>query len=105
MALARNPRMAALMEPTLTALRIDHLERTRKVASGLATERLREIERLRAEKRFEADNIRLRAALSAAIGYMMNAAIDLETGAPKKTALGTINGGIAKAREALAASV
>jgi hypothetical protein len=35
----------------------------------------------------------------------MNAAIDLETGAPKKTALGTINGGIAKAREALAASV
>lgn len=49
-----------------------------------------------------ADEIeRLRAALSAAIGYMVNAAIDLETGAPKKTALATINGGIAKARKAL----
>jgi hypothetical protein len=52
-------------------------------------------------KRLEAENKELRAALSAAIGFMLNAAIDLETGAPKKTALGTINGGIAKAREAL----
>jgi len=42
------------------------------------------------------------AALSGSIGYMMNAAIDLETGAPKKTALATINGGIKMARAALA---
>jgi hypothetical protein len=32
--------------------------------------------------------------LKAARGYMMNAAIDLETGAPKATALRTLNGGI-----------
>lgn len=44
---------------------------------------------------------RLREALSAAMGYMTNAAIDLETGAPKRTALGTINGGIKLAREAM----
>lgn len=40
-------------------------------------------------------------ALSAAHGYMLNAAIDLETGAPKKTALATINGGIAIVKAAL----
>lgn len=49
----------------------------------------------------EAENARLREALSAAIGYMTNAAIDLETGAKKRTALDTINGGIARARPAL----
>lgn len=32
--------------------------------------------------------------LRAACGYMRNAAIDLETGAPKRTALATINGGL-----------
>ncbi len=39
--------------------------------------------------------------LRAAIGYMTNASIDLETGATKKTALATINGGIKRARAAL----
>jgi hypothetical protein len=37
--------------------------------------------------------------MKASLGYMMNAAIDLETGAPKTTALRTINGGIARIRE------
>jgi hypothetical protein len=49
-----------------------------------------------------ADEIaRLRAELSAAIGYMTNAKIDLDTGAPKRTALATIDGGIKRARAAL----
>lgn len=43
----------------------------------------------------------LEEALRAATGYMTNAAIDLDTGAPKKTALATINGGIKLARAAL----
>ena len=37
--------------------------------------------------------------MKAAVGYMLNAAIDLESGAPKSTALRTINGGIARLRE------
>lgn len=37
---------------------------------------------------------RLRAELSAARGYLMNAKIDLETGAPKKTVIATIEGGL-----------
>ena len=44
---------------------------------------------------------RLNAELSAAVGYMTNAAIDLETGAPKRTALQTLNGGLKRARQAL----
>jgi hypothetical protein len=44
---------------------------------------------------------RLRAELSAAIGYMTNAQIDLKTGAPKRTALATIEGGIKRARAAM----
>ena len=40
--------------------------------------------------------------LEAARGYMTNAAIDLETGAPKRTALDTINGGLAMVRKAIA---
>jgi hypothetical protein len=39
--------------------------------------------------------------LKAAHGYMLNAAIDLETGAPKATALRTINGGIERIKGAL----
>lgn len=35
--------------------------------------------------------------LAAALGYMRNAEIDLLTGAPKKTALQTLEGGIARA--------
>jgi hypothetical protein len=45
---------------------------------------------------------RLRAALSAAAGYLTNAAIDLQTGAPKKTALNTIEGGLKIVRAAIA---
>lgn len=44
----------------------------------------------------------LRKSLSAASGYMKNAAIDLATGAPKKTTLMTINGGIRLVEAALA---
>lgn len=44
---------------------------------------------------------RLRAELSAAVGYMTNAAIDLEIGAPKRTALQTLNGGLKRTRQAL----
>lgn len=42
------------------------------------------------------------AELSAAIGYMRNAKIDLETGATKATAIRTIEGGIKRAEAALA---
>jgi hypothetical protein len=44
---------------------------------------------------------RLRGELSAATGYMLNAKIDLETGAPKRTAITTIEGGLRRARAAL----
>lgn len=37
--------------------------------------------------------------LNAAIGYMRNAMIDLEAGAPKATALRTIRGGIKRAED------
>lgn len=47
-------------------------------------------------------NADLIAALKAATGYLMNARIDLETGAPKRTAIQTIEGGIKLIREALA---
>jgi len=41
------------------------------------------------------------AALKAACGYLMNAKIDLETGAPKRTAIRTIDGGLALVRAAI----
>ncbi len=44
----------------------------------------------------------LREALEKASGYMTNAAIDLQTGAPKRTALNTIEGGLKMVRDALA---
>ena len=43
----------------------------------------------------------LREALEKASGYMTNAAIDLQTGAPKRTALNTIEGGLKMVRAAL----
>jgi hypothetical protein len=52
----------------------------------------------------ERENARMRAELSAAVGYMMNARIDLETGCTKATAIKTISGGIDRARAALAGS-
>lgn len=42
------------------------------------------------------------AALNAAAGYLLNAKIDLETGAPKKTAIATIEGGLKVVRAAIA---
>ena len=45
---------------------------------------------------------KLREALEKASGYMTNAAIDLQTGAPKRTALNTIEGGLKMVRDALA---
>jgi hypothetical protein len=44
---------------------------------------------------------RPRGELSAATGYMLNAKIDLETGAPKRTAITTIEGGLRRARDAV----
>lgn len=44
--------------------------------------------------RLRAENERLRSELDAARGYLLNAKIDLETGAPKRTAISTINGGL-----------
>jgi hypothetical protein len=41
-------------------------------------------------------------AASGAVGYLRNAQIDLETGAPKATAIRTIKGGIAKLEKAFA---
>jgi len=46
----------------------------------------------------------LREALVAAKGYLLNTHIDLETGAPKRTAINTLSGGIRLVREALAAT-
>lgn len=49
----------------------------------------------------EQDNKRLREALGKCTGYLLNAKIDIETGAPRKTALATIEGGLNMARAAL----
>ena len=46
----------------------------------------------------------LLAALKAAKGYLLNAKIDLETGAPKRTAINTIDGGLKMVDAALAKS-
>lgn len=43
----------------------------------------------------------LLVALQAASGYLLNAKIDLETGAPKQTAIQTIEGGLKVVRAAL----
>lgn len=43
----------------------------------------------------------LLAALESASGYLLNAKIDLETGAPKRTAIKTIEGGLARVRAAI----
>jgi IS5 family transposase len=43
----------------------------------------------------------MRKALQAASGYLLNAKIDLETGAPRKTATQTIDGGLKVVRAAL----
>lgn len=57
------------------------------------------------EHREAADEIeRLRKALSSAAGYLLNAKIDLETGAPKRTAINTIEGGLCLVEAALKAS-
>jgi len=50
----------------------------------------------------ERANRELREALESARGYLMNAKIDLETGAKKATAIGTIDGGIRTVEAALA---
>lgn len=42
------------------------------------------------------------ASLKACVGYLLNAKIDLETGASKATAIRTIEGGIKQARDVLA---
>lgn len=57
------------------------------------------LERLCREQQAEIE--RLRAGLAAAAGYMENARIDLDTGAPKRTALATLEGGLKHVRAAL----
>lgn len=49
-----------------------------------------------------AEIVSLKTALSAAKGYLMNASIDLQTGASKATAIKTIEGGIRLIDKALA---
>lgn len=56
-----------------------------------------ELTRLRAERD------QLRIALHAASGYLLNAKIDLETGAQKRTAIRTIEGGLKVIEAALPA--
>ena len=41
-------------------------------------------------------------ALQSTLGHLLNAVIDLQSGCPKKTAIATLNGGIAIARAAIA---
>jgi hypothetical protein len=48
------------------------------------------------------ENAELRDALKSAVGYMLNASIDLSTGAKKATAQATIDGGIKRAQAVLA---
>jgi len=55
-----------------------------------------------ADAQFIAAAPELLAELSAAVGYMRNARIDLETGAPKATAIRTLDGGLKRAETALA---
>lgn len=43
-------------------------------------------------------------ALKCAEGYLLNAKIDLETGATKRTALNTIEGGLRMVRDAITAA-
>ena len=73
-----------------------HLDIEREVQKKLIAER---------DKWFN-EAIRLRdgplKALEAACGYLLNAKIDLETGAPRATAIRTIEGGLKMAQEAIA---
>jgi uncharacterized protein YhaN len=48
-----------------------------------------------------AQNEAYRSEISAAIGYMLNAMIDLQTGTKKATTIGTLEGGINRMRTAL----
>lgn len=60
-----------------------------------------EAEVLREAAKALAQRADLLAALSAAQGYMFNAAIDLETSTPKLTALQTLEGGVKLVKEAI----
>lgn len=44
----------------------------------------------------------MKKSLQAAVGYMTNAVIDLQTGTKKQTTINTLNGGIKMAAEAIA---
>lgn len=56
----------------------------------------------RAVTALRAENEKLREALGAAKGYLINAHIDLETGTRKATAIATIEGGVRVIDAALA---
>lgn len=56
----------------------------------------------RAFTALKAENEKLRGVLEKATGYLLNAKIDLETEAPRRTAIRTIEGGLTVVRAALA---
>ena len=68
----------------------------------LASTYCQSLEVNRANARLIAAAPELWAALNLAEGYMLNAKIDLETGAPKKTAITTLAGGLRLVRAAIA---
>lgn len=76
-------------------------EHDRRVTDLLETNN-RYLERARVAER---KGIAVLAALKSASGYLLNAKIDLETGAPKRTAIQTIEGGLKVVREAIDAAV
>lgn len=79
-------------------------ELVKRLQSRIVTHVDADIWMLEAADRIEAlaaENAALREALGAAIGYLLNAKIDLETGARKSTAIATIDGGLRRARAAL----
>jgi hypothetical protein len=84
-----------LRERGRTMVRCDDGLDVRRVPDPACAEAADRIEALAAE------NAALREALGAASGYLLNAKIDLETGARKSTAITTIEGGLRRVRAAL----
>lgn len=82
---AENERLSRLADAALMAA--DEMKRT---ADERATQA-------------EAQAAAMVGALEKCVGYLLNAKIDLETGAPKRTAIQTIEGGLKMVREHLTA--
>ena len=80
-----GPAAAALIRQYQAALRVTPDKITEADIEWAGQQRIKELE----------------DGLSASVGYLLNAKIDLETGATKATAIRTIEGGIARARALL----